>query len=65
METFNGYIATIADALLIIEACRLGMLKRVQRRLSDEEKATHIKSGSIFVWDEAESGIKRCEHIFS
>jgi hypothetical protein len=64
METLNGYIATVADALLVMEACRLGVLKRVQRRLSDEEKATHVKSGSVFVWDEAESGIKRYFKIF-
>ncbi|KAJ3216233.1 hypothetical protein HK099_005943 [Clydaea vesicula] len=31
----------------------------VQRRMSEEERIINIKSGNVFVWDEAESGIKR------
>ncbi|KAJ1958186.1 Gluconate transport-inducing protein [Dipsacomyces acuminosporus] len=58
METYQGYIESTDDALLIFEACRLGMLQRVTRRLSDEERQG-IKSGSVFVWDEGESGIRR------
>ncbi|PVV00265.1 hypothetical protein BB560_005360 [Smittium megazygosporum] len=58
METYNGYIDTTNDALLVLEACRTGLLKPVQRRLSEDERLK-IKSGSIFVWDEELSGIKR------
>ncbi|OMH84812.1 cAMP-independent regulatory protein pac2 [Zancudomyces culisetae] len=58
METYRGYIDSTNDTLLVFEACRIGLLKRVQRRLSDEERA-NIKSGSIYVWDEEESGIRR------
>ncbi|OMJ26076.1 cAMP-independent regulatory protein pac2 [Smittium culicis] len=58
METYHGYIETTNDCLIIFEACRLGLLKCVQRRLSDDERV-QITSGSIFVWDEEESGIKR------
>ncbi|OLY81698.1 cAMP-independent regulatory protein pac2 [Smittium mucronatum] len=58
METYFGYIESTNDCLLIFEACRLGILKCVQRRLSDDERV-QISSGSIFVWDEEDSGIKR------
>ncbi|KAJ1658320.1 Gluconate transport-inducing protein [Dispira simplex] len=58
LETYHGYIESGHDALLLFEACRLGYFSRVQRRLSDKERAT-IRSGSIFVWDEEESGMRR------
>ncbi|KAJ1957814.1 Gluconate transport-inducing protein, partial [Dispira parvispora] len=58
LETYHGYIESGHDALLLFEACRMGYFSRVQRRLSDKERAT-IRSGSIFVWDEEESGMRR------
>jgi hypothetical protein len=59
METFRGKVDTTSDALLLFESCRLGQLKRVSRRLTENERSTHVKSGAVFVWDEDESGIKR------
>ena len=59
METFRGKIDTTNDALLLFEACRLGILKRVPRRLSEAERSTFVQSGAVFVWDEDESGIRR------
>lgn len=59
METFYGYISTVQDALIIVEACRQGTLKRVKRRLSDSERAACVRSGAVFVWEEKESGIRR------
>ncbi|KAJ1933627.1 Gluconate transport-inducing protein [Linderina macrospora] len=58
METYRGCIETTDDALLIFEACRLGMLQRVSRRLVEDERNC-IQSGSVYVWDESESGIRR------
>ncbi|KAF2274812.1 uncharacterized protein EI97DRAFT_401299 [Westerdykella ornata] len=58
METYNGHVRTPADAILLFEACRLGLLPRVQRRLSEKERQ-QIKSGSVFVWDEREAGMRR------
>ncbi|ORX80675.1 hypothetical protein K493DRAFT_131332, partial [Basidiobolus meristosporus CBS 931.73] len=58
METYYGYIESVHDALLIFEACRLGLLHRVQRRLSEKERH-RIRSGSVFVWEEEESGMRR------
>ncbi|KAJ2555108.1 Gluconate transport-inducing protein, partial [Coemansia sp. RSA 1933] len=57
-ETYHGYVETTDDALRILEACRRGTLKRRSRRLCESER-TNISSGSLFVWDESESGIRR------
>lgn len=55
---WSGWIATTGDALLILEAARRGLIPRVTRRLVDSERKM-ITSGSVFVFDEDESGIKR------
>lgn len=59
METFKGFISSPKDAILVFEACRLKLLSRVQRRLSESERFVFVRSGAVFVWDETESGIKR------
>lgn len=58
METYIGHVRTPADAIKLFEACRLGLLPRVQRRLSEKERQS-IRSGSVFVWDEREAGMRR------
>src|SRR6266536_4293855 len=58
VETYNGHVRTPADAIKLFEARRLGLLPRVQRRLSEKERQS-IKSGSVFVWDEREAGMRR------
>jgi Gti1/Pac2 family transcription factor len=58
METYHGQVRSPTDAIILFEACRLGMLPRVQRRLSEKERQL-IKSGSVFVWDEREAGMRR------
>ncbi|KAG8962504.1 hypothetical protein FRC03_004189 [Tulasnella sp. 419] len=55
---FCGFIETTEDALLILEAARRRLIPRVTRRLSDRERKL-IASGSVFVFEEEESGIKR------
>lgn len=55
---WSGWIDTTGDALLILEAARRGLIPRVTRRLVDSERKM-ITSGSVFVFDEEESGIKR------
>lgn len=57
-KTFHGFIENITDTLLVIEACRNGLLPTINRRLVERER-TAIKSGTIIVFDESESGIKR------
>jgi len=56
--TFHGYVASTQDVLLIFEACRRGMLPKIHRRLQEKERGL-IQSGTIFVFDEHDSGIKR------
>lgn len=58
METYHGHVRTPTDAIILFEACRIGLLPRVQRRLSEKERQS-IKSGSVFVWDEREAGMRR------
>ncbi|KAI0179762.1 Gti1/Pac2 family-domain-containing protein [Hypoxylon sp. FL1284] len=58
METYHGFVRTPQDAIKLFEACRLGLLPRVQRRLSEKERQS-IRSGSVFVWDEREAGMRR------
>ncbi|RCH87682.1 hypothetical protein CU097_001941 [Rhizopus azygosporus] len=57
-ETFHGFIETTTDTLLIFEACRQGILPKINRRLQERERGA-VKSGTVFVFDEKESGIKR------
>jgi hypothetical protein len=57
-ETFHGYIETTRDSLLLFEACKRGIIPRISRRLQDKERYL-IRSGSVFCFDEKESGIKR------
>ncbi|KAG1056876.1 hypothetical protein G6F43_001269 [Rhizopus delemar] len=58
IETFHGYLENTTDTLLLIEACRNGLLPTVTRRLFDNERGV-IKSGTIIVFNETETGIKR------
>lgn len=58
METYHGNVRTPGDAIILFEACRQGLLPRVQRRLSEKERQS-IRSGSVFVWDEREAGMRR------
>jgi hypothetical protein len=57
-ETFSGIVHSTFDALLVFEACLQGKLPRVTKRLRESERK-YIRSGSIFVFEEGESGIKR------
>ncbi|KAF9133150.1 hypothetical protein BGW39_010479 [Mortierella sp. 14UC] len=58
METFFGLIKTPIDALIIFEACRVGIAARVHRRLSDIERQS-VRSGSVYCFDEREAGMRR------
>ncbi|KAJ1978543.1 Global transcription regulator sge1 [Dimargaris cristalligena] len=57
-ETFYGFIENSKDALLLFQACRLNLLPRASRRYTESER-NHIRSGTVVVYDEAQSGIKR------
>lgn len=57
--TFKGYIGSTVDALILFEACLCGRLSHVPRRPHDRERASLIKSGHVFIYEEHSSGIKR------
>ncbi|GCB27959.1 global transcription regulator sge1 [Aspergillus awamori] len=57
--TFTGYVATTQDALILFEACLTGVLHHVPRRPHDRERGHLVRSGSVFIYEENSSGIKR------
>src|SRR6195952_5636341 len=57
--TFTGHVATTQDALILFEGCLQGHLSHVPRRPHDRERSTLIRSGSVFIYEENASGIKR------
>ncbi|KAI9741950.1 MAG: hypothetical protein M1834_000339 [Cirrosporium novae-zelandiae] len=57
--TYEGHVATCHDALVLFEACLQGQLSHVPRRPHDRERSQLIKSGSVFIYEENASGIKR------
>lgn len=59
VPTFNGFVQNSMDGLMLFEACLSGNLHHVPRRPHDRERNALIKSGSIFVYEENASGIKR------
>ncbi|TPX54518.1 hypothetical protein SeMB42_g00230 [Synchytrium endobioticum] len=58
VESWNGIITTAKDALMIIEACRQGILPILMNRPKERERDL-IRSGSIIVFMENQSGMKR------
>jgi hypothetical protein len=59
VPTFHGFVHNSMDGLILFEACLSGKLHHVPRRPHDRERNSLIKSGSIFIYEENASGIKR------
>jgi len=57
--TYQGYIGSTQDALILFEGCLCGRLNHVARRPHDRERANLIRSGNVFIYEEHSSGIKR------
>lgn len=57
-ESYYGLIDSVQDAMLVIQAAKCDLLPRVRERLSDVERKS-IRSGSVFVFLESESRIRR------
>ncbi|KAI9299066.1 hypothetical protein K502DRAFT_280755, partial [Neoconidiobolus thromboides FSU 785] len=55
---FNGYIEDSRDALIIIEATKLGIFKLTKDRLNHIERR-FIKPGSCFVWKQDKFNLQR------
>ncbi|KAK5218504.1 Global transcription regulator sge1 [Exophiala xenobiotica] len=57
--SYRGFVETLADAFMLIQACREGRLPSVDRRPCTEEKLSTTESGNVFIFEEGASGIKR------
>ncbi|MCJ1318277.1 hypothetical protein MMC15_003605 [Xylographa vitiligo] len=57
--TWDGHVSSTRDALVLFESCLKGDLRHVPRRPHDRERSQLIKSGSVFIYEENASGIKR------
>ncbi|SGY20487.1 BQ5605_C016g08073 [Microbotryum silenes-dioicae] len=63
-HSYFGTITTVQDAQVILEASKQGILPRVTRRLTDDERIQFVKPGACFCWEEEEAGIRRwTDHI--
>jgi hypothetical protein len=57
--TWFGYIRTTRDVCILVELVMSGTLQHIPRRPHERERAEIIKSGNIFIYEEAVSGVKR------
>ena len=57
--TWVGFVHTTLDALMVLEACLQGKLSHIPRRPHDRERQQIITAGSVFIYEENASGIKR------
>ncbi|GAA5925437.1 Gti1/Pac2 family protein [Sporobolomyces koalae] len=63
-HSYFGIVNSAQEAHAILEASKLGLLPRVTRRLTDEERIRFVRAGAVFVWEEEEAGIRRwTDHI--
>ena len=57
--TTTAAIYNTKDALLLVQRCIEGRLFPILRRPHDRERLDLVKAGNVFVYNEADSGIKR------
>ncbi|KAF2273179.1 uncharacterized protein EI97DRAFT_162968 [Westerdykella ornata] len=57
--TWHGFLDTTRDAMTIVEAALQGRLNHISRRPHDKERAEMLTSGTVLVYEENASGIKR------
>ena len=58
-QPYVGCVENTVQALRLVYAARLGIIPRIIRRLNDRERREKIASGAVFVFDVAESGMRR------
>ncbi|GAA5935534.1 hypothetical protein JCM10213_004051 [Rhodosporidiobolus nylandii] len=63
-HSYFGVVSSAQEAHAILEASKLGLLPRITRRLTDDERLRFVQPGAVFVWEEEEAGIRRwTDHI--
>ncbi|KAI9291795.1 hypothetical protein K502DRAFT_272922, partial [Neoconidiobolus thromboides FSU 785] len=55
---FHGYLPSITEAMILLEAANRGHFHLSNKRLNYQQKQ-EIRSGSTFIINELKSGIKR------
>ncbi|KAH9411948.1 putative Gti1/Pac2 protein [Ordospora pajunii] len=58
IESFYGTLENESDCIVLIDMARCGLIPRIQRRLTSHERRA-IRHGSVFVYCEEESTIRR------
>lgn len=58
MESYTGVVQTAHDALILLEASRLGYIPRIKRRLKEEDRR-RIQPGHVYIWNEREAKMRR------
>lgn len=59
VPTWHGHVASTLDALVLFESALSGRIDRIRRRPYNRERQEIIKSGSVFIYEEHATGIKR------
>lgn len=57
--TWQGFLDTTKDAMTVVEAALQGRLPHISRRPHDKERAEMLTSGTVLVYEENASGIRR------
>jgi hypothetical protein len=57
--TWHGFLDTTKDAMTVVEAALQGRLNHINRRPHDKERLEMLVSGTVLVYEENASGIKR------
>ncbi|KAJ7275764.1 Gti1/Pac2 family-domain-containing protein [Mycena rebaudengoi] len=57
--TFFGHVETTVDALRVVYAAHVGVIPRVRKRFTSQQRKAYIISGGVFVFHERESGMNR------
>ncbi|KAG8996223.1 hypothetical protein FRB90_012785 [Tulasnella sp. 427] len=55
----RGYLESLSDALIVIEAAKRGLIGRLVTKPSELEKEQYARSGNILIFEESEVGIRR------
>jgi len=57
--TYNGFVETREDVMILIQACSQGYLRPIHRRPGPADRPCIVQSGHIFLWEETATGIRR------
>jgi hypothetical protein len=57
--TWQGFLDTTKDAMTVVEAALQGRLNHICRRPHGKERVEMLTSGTVLVYEENASGIKR------